>query len=191
MFTTINSATVRFPAMNRPGTSPVVLYLQKLMREYVARTGETQRAIGKKSGVSYATVNNVLQGKNLDAATISKLALFFGLDDESVHRKAKEWWATEGSAEHAQLTEVPSVDSADPYPTRAHTLDWARKVGYDESVIRAVASVRRLDGKDPGGSAWVRLLDAFQAQREAGIPFGTPVTAEEEAATAPRPRRRR
>jgi hypothetical protein len=176
--------------MNRPGTSPVVLYLQKLMREYVTRTGETQRAIGKAADVSYATVNNVLQGKNLDAATISKLAVFFGLDDEAVHRKAKEWWAAEGSAEHAQRAEEPSPNPADSYPTRAHTLDWARKVGYDESVIQAVASVRRLDGRDPGGSAWVRLLDAFQAQKEAGIPFGTPVTAQDEASTAPRPRKR-
>lgn len=56
--------------------------LQRAIRDYLARTGESERALSEKAGLNHKAVNQILNGKTETnrGSTLTKLAAAMGLD---------------------------------------------------------------------------------------------------------------
>jgi len=67
-----------------PGTNP----LQRAIREYLARTGESERALSDRAGLNHKAVNQILNGKTETnrGSTLTKLASAMGVDPAELLR---------------------------------------------------------------------------------------------------------
>lgn len=81
---------------------------------------------------------------------------------KTVRKLAQRWdvrvaWMLNGQP---PIEPYAETDDTDPYPDRQASLVWARKVGFPESAIAAVAKMTFREGtEDPGGPYWVRQIE--------------------------------